>query len=576
MAPELLDEPVPADPIDDDPEISGQIVPALRVVAPTPIIPAMGTIGPGPADVSGGSEAAGMSTDVLPEIQEATPAPGTPAIVQAATSQVHQSDAGPASPPAEYQLPRVPQPDQAQGRPTPAQSPLAVSYAQPVKQDTRPRSGRGIMLLFTLLVLGGLVAAGIVFGRPYLFPENFDESTDPHAGTVQDVTDTEFADPVVVTAEPTPDYTARLIGELTGEWQPQQAQWRALGLLNGPNPEEVVSDLLAGWQDALYSTEDGQVYHDVKAQGNSLDAELTLAMAGAVLDQEFGWSVGEESRTLDNAALVSAEVLRQSREIQQASEFPKEIDVRDATPLVFLPPVLGYEVLAPVTFAEFGPFSEGEPNPLSQLGEGGTGPTSSGVVVGSAAPIVVEGDQVFGAPVGMDSSFWYLVFAGFLENTTAAAASNAIVESSLVTADRAGTECVYATFSGGDVTQTATLRAAIESWSANVPAEFGSSTAVLPDGTLQFVSCDPGEGFDSQSRLGTARELVGWRIAELATFEAVTDSGGTSADFAVAMGQVNAAGVAAELAVLPLDITPAEAADAAREAVAGVLQNSGE
>jgi len=553
-APEVLE--VTDEPAAEDPEISGQIVPALRVVAPTPIIPALGTIEPGPADVRhdvGSADA----TDVLPQIVEATPSPGVPAIVQAPASVV--------APPAEYSLPRIPQPDQSQMAPIRAQSPLAVAYSEPLQSHTRARSGRGVLLVVTLVFLGGLVAAGIVFGRPYLFPE------DQQATAGADPVSANGTPELVVTAEPTAQFTARLTSELAGDWASQQPQWRALGLLSGTVTDDVVSDLLTGWQDAVYVTGEGQVYYDEVAVGDSLDTELELVTASASLDQEFGWSAGQDARTLDDAALTLAAVFRQSLVAQQASESSGEIEARNAAPLVFLPPILGYQILAPHTFAEFDSGSTDGPNVLSLLDQAGPGPLASEVLIDAAAPIVVDGDQVVGSPTAMDSSFWYLVFAGYVENTAARAASESIVENSLVTADRGGTRCMYATFSGGDVGQTATLRGTIETWSANVPAEFDSSTSVLPDGTLQFVSCDPGQGFENQSRLGTARELVGWRIAELATIEAVMTAGGSGADLAAALSQIEASNVGEELAILPLDVSSPEAADAARTAVAAVL-----
>ncbi|MBG7605581.1 MAG: hypothetical protein IZT58_13285, partial [Actinobacteria bacterium] len=197
VAGEEVAEPVIAEPAIDDLESSGQIVPALRLVAPTPIIPALGTIDTGPADVSSGQDAA-TTTDVLPEIQEATPAPGVPALEHALASTEHPAaQPSPVDQSAVYQLPQVPQPDQTRARSVPAQSPLAVETPQPVQIQTR-HSGRGIVLLFTLVILGGLVAAGIVFGRPYLFPEEWDATTQPFAETTEDVSGVEFIEPLVV------------------------------------------------------------------------------------------------------------------------------------------------------------------------------------------------------------------------------------------------------------------------------------------------------------------------------------------------------------------------------------------
>ena len=163
------------------------------------------------------------------------------------------------------------------------------------------------------------------------------------------------------------------------------------------------------------------------------------------------------------------------------------------------------------------------------------------------------------------------MFAGFLDSRTSYQASESVVENSLAVVDRAGTQCVYATFSGGDVIQTETLRSALEVWSASAPVEFGSSFSVLADGTLQLVTCDPGVGYETVNRLGVARELVGWRTAELATFEAVRAANGTEADAAAAWAVVEASTVGVDLGALPGDTSPAESAAAARAAVAAVL-----
>ena len=115
----------------------------------------------------------------------------------------------------------------------------------------------------------------------------------------------------------------------------------------------------------------------------------------------------------------------------------------------------------------------------------------------------------------------------------------------------------------------------LEAWSAAAPIEFASNVSVLADGTLQLVSCDPGVGFESPNRLGVARELIGWRTAQLATLEGVRTASGTDADAATAWATVEASNVGVELGALPGDTSPAESAAAARAAVAAVLTPAG-
>ena len=167
------------------------------------------------------------------------------------------------------------------------------------------------------------------------------------------------------------------------------------------------------------------------------------------------------------------------------------------------------------------------------------------------------------APVAKDRSFWYLVFAGYLDARTAHVASEAVVESALTAATRGTTQCVSATFSGTGVDQTATLRSALEAWAVTAPVEMASSFQVLPDGTLQLVSCDPGAGFDAATRPGVARELLAWRMAELVTSATVAYAGGGDTEFLDAWAFVSASPMPLELMALPPTTSPADLALAA-------------
>ena len=99
--------------------------------------------------------------------------------------------------------------------------------------------------------------------------------------------------------------------------------------------------------------------------GSTLDAELTMAMATAWLDQEFGWAIGQPERTLDDAAMTGAEVISQAAAITQASEYNAELTAPVTGPLANLPPVISYEALAPAMYAPLLPaWAADATNPL--------------------------------------------------------------------------------------------------------------------------------------------------------------------------------------------------------------------
>ena len=586
-APAPVVEPTPA----PAPTPAAPVEPTVRAVPAAPIVAALDDVAvlddvAALDDVAVVDEAADAAGDVAPSATAPSgvtttevPAASSvelPVIVEATPVVVDPALGDPSVAPAPLasgpSLPQVQQPTRPQAPAVPEGYAGPAVTTVPSQQKQRRKSRRGPKLFLTLVVLAGMVAAGVVFGRPYLFPSGWDATTEPYAVAVETARGVEYAEAITVVTEPTPDYTLRLVGEFVPDWTADEEMWRSLGLLNGAASPNSVAGVMTGWQDALYSTQDGQVYQDAAATGPQGDAAIVAAMTAASLDQEFGWSTEQQSRTLDDQASTLAEVDRQARAVVAASPFAVDVDPVEPGPLAFVPPVAGYRALAPISYAEFGAPTQAAQNPLSSIGIGGPGPLTSEPLVAAPNPVMIGTDAQVSSPRPLDRSFWYLVFAGYLDSRTAYQASEAVVESSISMADRAGTSCVYATFAGGGVDETATLRSSLEAWSVAVPAEFGAGVTVLADGTLQLVSCDPGAGFENASRLGVARELVVWRSAELATIDAVN---GTELDLATTWAFVEASNVALDLVALPADTSPADMAAAARSAVAAVVTPAG-
>lgn len=526
-----------------EPDVEAEpAVARVRTTPPAVIVPALGDVTSGPTQIAPHAPA-----DPLPEIREATSA----------------EQRGP-------YLPSAPA-----SAPTPATTvPLTFDVKPATTSATQKhrRKGkrRGLKLLATLVVLGGLVAAGVVFGKASLFPGDWDDATAPYADAVESGRGVDFAEPLSIIAEPTADFSARFLSEVAGTRSDDLPTWRALGLASGTVDDATLVEQVIGWQDALYSTVDGQVYHDSGVAGARLDAQLTQAMAASSLDQEYRWSPEQPERTLDGAATTSAEVLRQTRAIQAASVFDGAIGPAPAARLGVLPPLIGYRMLAPQVFAEFASTADDTPNPLSGIDAGGPGPIGLEVPVVAEGPTMIDGDVITASPVAKDRSFWFLVFGAFLDGRTAFSASESVVESALTRTTRGTAECAYATFSGGDVAKTAALRSALTSWAAAAPADFASAFIVLDDGTLQLSSCDPGAGFASGARADVVGELVAWRAVEWATYDAVVSAGGGDVEFANAWGLIGASDLPLEVAALSASASPDAIATAARDGVAAM------
>ena len=440
----------------------------------------------------------------------------------------------------------------------------------------RRKRGGGLKLVVTVVVLGGLVAAALVFGQPYLFPGDWDAVTGPYAEAVESASGVEFVETLTINPLSSADFAIRLTAEHAPTSPRAVSEWRALGLASGVVDGTTLSRQLAGWSDVVYATDDGQVYHDAGAAGPALDAQLVHAMAAASLDQQYSWSSAQAERTLDEAAEASAEVIRQSRAIQRSSDFAGAEPV-STLPLGRLPSVVGYQLLAPHVLAEFPTETQaaGELNPLAALSSSRRAPAGDAVPMASSLPVMADGDVMTESPISQGRAFWFLVLAGFLDGQTSFAASEAVVENSLVHATRGATDCVYATFSGGGVDQTATLRSALNAWSELAPAEFESAVTALPDGSLQLSSCDPGPAFAAPLRTTAASELIAYRALELATVAAVVERGGGDPEFDFVWALITPSTMPSDLATMVAGSPPGQIAGEAGDAVAALYELAG-
>jgi len=98
----------------------------------------------------------------------------------------------------------------------------------PRSPSRRRKKGRGLKLFATLLVLGGMVAAGLVFGQPYLFPGDWDDATAPDAQALETSRGVDFGEPLAVDAEPSAQFATHLKTQLAPVSPDELAQWRAL------------------------------------------------------------------------------------------------------------------------------------------------------------------------------------------------------------------------------------------------------------------------------------------------------------------------------------------------------------
>ncbi|WP_395155254.1 hypothetical protein [Ilumatobacter sp.] len=458
--------------------------------------------------------------------------------------------------------PQIPTPTLPAHQPTLAKTPQVAArpthVPEPAKsrkqkrqqkqQKKRQSGGGGIALFFTLLVLASIIAGAVVYGRPYLFPQDEDQLDGEAAQT-------ERAEPLVMERQASAAYGVSMADHLLGDWAADLPMWRSLALAKGPIDTPVLHELVANWTPAYYSPETSSIIANNDLRPGAVESAVMEAMALATVDQETGWVARLDPAALDASALIEAVAVAESRRVSGTTSFgvaahpDRRIDIA-----AFLPPVLEYRTNAPLAYAEFAE-------------SGDVDIAGTALLALSREPVLAAADTITTSQEQRDRTFWYMVFAAYNSPADAYAASNALVQTSLVTADRGGVLCTYATFSGISGADAAQLANVLLTWVSTAPAEMVATTSVLPDGAQQLSSCDPGAGFESGARFGVAREIARLRSVELAALENVDPQTGTAADRALVVEQVRATQAGLLMLEQPFDTPYVDSARVARSLV---------
>ncbi len=520
-----------------------------------------------PAPASSPSDSDAPAASAAPAVAPVPTIP-TPVSAVADPDQIYQ--------PAPSLIPAT-QPNQALSLPpTVAPRPPAGDPFQPlpaVRPLRKDRSGSIARIGFFFMIVAALGSAAVIFGRPYLFPADWDAAALEFAEPIEAARGTEFVEPVVLTAQPSPAHRAMVASQLLGDTASSLAMWRALGMAGPDSTDEAtLQTLISELSPVLYSPTDGQVYYDESYTRADRSALITRAMVAAALDQEYSFSTDEVVRTLDDAALTEAHVLQQSARVEQTVSNGVPLPASDFAALAFLPVVLDYRLTAPVVFEQvLPPIDDVAPNPLAGAPASGPGPLTVAPLAAIASTSIVAGDTPVGPAVVTDRSFWYLSFAGHVDAQTAYRMSAQLRGAGLQMVGGATGTCAVATFATVDAATNSVLQADLGGWVAAAAPELGATVTVLPDGNVQLRSCDPAGAFASNIRFGAARELIAWRSVELAVTNLVVAAGGTEADVAAAVELVGSTPSAVAVAQLPAGTSPTDLAAAARAAANDVV-----
>jgi hypothetical protein len=500
--------------------------------------------------------------DPLPEIVEATRFGETPAVAHRSTSPAHVPARVAAPPPAPATmvvsgseafaagaigfspdstyaprpfgptdrragdgLPRLPDADLT--APPPMATMMSTPAVAPIVRLTSARTGRKQKkgrrlgkLLLVLFVLAGLVGAALMFGRDYLFPEDWAKDVAPAVDALQLSSGLEFADPVVVNTLPEADYAAKVAGVMFGpafgaEWTTSVPRWRALGLVDGEPTVESVNAAVSDWKPAFYDPADGQIYRSGTASGPALEAAVRDSLAAALVDQLSADSPAPGVDATAEASLAHLALADLGAELVAG----RATAVPDRSALQPVPVPMAHRLIGAEDLG--GPI-------LESLG---VVPSRAGAISGfdvdiaglldvprAAAPVpaMLEGDTQDGEATARGSDFWYTVLAAYLPTDTAAVAADSIGADLYVPAARGAQQCVYGTFTSTTPEALGVLQVAAVAWAALAPVQAGAQATTLADGvTVQLSTCDPGAGAAPTRMPDVAPALVTRQIARL-------------------------------------------------------------
>jgi hypothetical protein len=402
-------------------------------------------------------------------------------------------------------------------------SPFVVTPGAPAMTNPRARAKRrkrhtGVKAFLVLLVLGGAVAGGLLYGRSYLFPDEWDRDLVPIADEIEATLGVEFVDAVRVDELPVEEYDTRAAAALFGAgWETQIPMWRALGLAAGEGTPATFGPVLRSWSPSVYDPATGEVVIIEKLGGKARDAAVTEQLTAMLLDQVY-----EANLLVDPAnPLASRAVVAHQVELTADASTAATEPLLDRSQLDAMPSPLAHELLAradlgaPVALAGGLTLAADDASDLAQLPEAVS--DVLGTTPGPAAPArLLTGDIVAADPTVPNRDLWYLVFGAYLQADAAAAGAQAVAAGSLTTATRGELTCAYATLAGADAAAAGVLQFIVNAWVQSAPGESQASVTTFEDGTVQLVTCDPGAAPAVRPRPGVAAELVAREVALLA------------------------------------------------------------
>jgi hypothetical protein len=449
-----------------------------------------------PVEAVAAPPAAPDVADTFDEI-EATPPFGLPAAADTPTVDGPPADTAAVEPPRfdpgmltptlPASIPSAPPPLVTSVASGPSTVELNAVRAAQQRAGKNQRQGKLLGRSFLAFVLLGAAIAGtLVFGRSYLFPDEWGRELTPIVDEIQLARRVEFDHTVGLVERPADEYAVEVTDHLLGEgWADRVPEWRALGLAGGGGAVADVRLRVATLLPAFYDATADQVVASggvgsaarAPAVRLALETALGVQLDGRVpTDLPLGLTGFEDPAALARWAFDGA----------AAGLVGTRSD--PLTDLTGLP----LPVVHRFRFADEAGALLIAGRPEARVGDPLTVTWASpATTLAPSAGLLVD-DRVVAEPVALGPDAWTLVWGTRMSSVTTGRMADALVADSYTVFERGGSTCFAAVYGTRSPTAASELAASLDTWVGLAPQGAEAEVAQSDSGTVQLTACDPG------------------------------------------------------------------------------------
>jgi hypothetical protein len=426
------------------------------------------------------------------------PATGAPVVPSQPPTQRAAMPPAPAPPSADGSplptlpstLPSAPPPLIAPIESAPSTPQLNALRSAQLRANRNDRRGKlfGRSLL-SLIVLGGLVAAALLFGRSYLFPTEWDPALTPLVDEIQSARDAEFDDTLPLVERSSSEYAPLVTAHVLGaDWNTRLPEWRALGLASGDGAVADVQARISMLYPAFFDPESDTIVVSADRSVDAREPALRLALESALASQ---LGDGDEA-TIPPLGLTGLESMEgTARRAFDAAAAGLVASAPDAlTDLSGVPLPVAYQLRATDSVGAalldgVAAARPGDPLPASaaRLDDGAT-PALGG--------LRQPGDQQVLEPVALGPDDWALIWGTRLSPSMASQMADSLTADSYSVVNRSGVTCFIAVFQTSTEATGASLLADLTAWASGAGAGTQAAASQLGPNRVQVEACDPG------------------------------------------------------------------------------------